>query len=159
MIPRPGPRSGARPAVLLAAAALALQGCGTISFTEPPATPTDFAGITGRLNAVGIKVRDYVSGDPGCTDGELAKTAIRFTAEGLDQTTPATIYLYVFRNRDAFQRNLQTIGPCAQAYVTNPQTFEEIEQSPFVLASQGPWAPQFKDVLRKTIEQAAGTGD
>jgi hypothetical protein len=147
-----------RRSVLLAGVALALAGCWNVSFTEPPATPTNFPGITGRLNAVGIKVRDWVSGDPGCANGDLAKTAIRFTAQGLDQSTPATLYLYIFRDRDAFERNRASIGPCAASFVTDASTFEEIEQSPFVVASQGPWAPQFEAVLRKTLEQAAGTG-
>jgi hypothetical protein len=152
------PRSSSRRLGLLAAIAFLVAGCGTVSFTEPPATPTDFPGITGRLNAAGIKVRDWVSGDPGCTDGDLAKTAIRFTAQGLDQATPETLYLYIFNDHDAFERNRAKIGPCAAGFVTDPATFQEIEQSPFVIASQGPWAPQFEAVLRATLEQAAGTG-
>jgi hypothetical protein len=142
----------------LAAAAALLAGCGTISTTAPPATPTDFPGLTGRLNAVGIKVDDWVSGDPGCDDAELLKTAIRFQARGLDQVEPVTMYLYVFRNRDAFERNRASVGPCAASYVTDPATFEEIEQSPYVIASQGPWAPEFEAALRATLEAAAGTG-
>jgi hypothetical protein len=162
MVPHPGSRSGARRAgriaTLLAAAAIAVAGCGSVSFTEPPATPTDFPGITGRMNAAGIKLSDWVSGDPGCADPDLAKTAIRVNAQGLDQTSPATLYLYIFNNREAFERNRQQIGPCATSYVTDPQSFQEIEQSPYVVASPGPWAPQFEAVLRRTLEQAAGTG-
>ena len=61
----PFPRSIRRAAALLAVPAL-VAGCGTISVTAPPATPTDFPGIAGRLNAAGIKLSDWVSGDPGC---------------------------------------------------------------------------------------------
>lgn len=135
-----------------------LAACGTISTTPPPATPTDFPGLAGRLNAAGIKVEDWVSGEAGCDDTELRKTAIRFEAHGLDQPAPVTLYLYVFRNRDAFERNRVLIGPCAATYVTDPETFEEIEQSPYVLASQGPWATGFEAALRATLEAAAGTG-
>jgi hypothetical protein len=142
----------------LAMTMVLLAACGTISMTEPPATPTDFPGLTGRLNAAKIKTRDWVSGDAGCQDPELVKTAIRFNASGLDQAEPVTIYLYVFRNRDAFERNRDKIGPCAQAFVTDPSTFQEIEQSPYILAGQGPWAPQFESVLRSTLQTAAGTG-
>jgi hypothetical protein len=148
----------AGPAAVLGAAVLA-AGCGTISMTAPPATPTDFPGITGRLKLAGIKAADWVSGDAGCDDAELRKAAIRFGASGLDQATPVTLYLYVFRNRDAFERNRATIGPCAEQYVTDPATFEEIEQSPYVLASAGPWAPAFEAALRATLQAAAGTGD
>lgn len=97
--------SGRRTAPFVALLAIVVAACGTISTTAPPATPTDFAGIAGRLNAAGIKVSDWVSGDPGCDDGDLAKTAIRFEARGLDQATPVTLYLYIFRNHDAFERN------------------------------------------------------
>jgi hypothetical protein len=143
---------------LLLAVPLLAGACGTISMTSPPATPTDFPGLAGRLNAAGIKPADWVSGDPGCADPDLAKTAIRFEASGLDQATPVTLYLYVFRNRDAFERNREAIPPCAAAFVTDPATFEQVEQSPYVLASQGPWAPEFEAALRRTLESAAGTG-
>lgn len=135
-----------------------VTGCGAISMTAPPATPTDFPGLAGRLNAAGIRVADFVSGDAGCDDPDLVPTAIRFDATGLDQTAPATLYLYVFRNRDAFERHRAAIGPCAAAYVEDPATFEQIEQSPYVVASQGPWAPQFEAALRRVLEAAAGTG-
>lgn len=143
---------------LTLATAFLAAACGTISTTLPPATPTDFPGIAGRLNVVGIKAADWVSGDPGCDDPELAKTAIRFEVRGLDQDTPVTLYLYVFRNRDAFERNREAIPPCAASFVTDPETFEQIEQSPYVIASPGPWAPKFEAALRATLEAAAGTG-
>jgi len=145
--------------VLLAtAAALVLGACGSLRVTEAPATPTDFPGLAGRLAGEGILVADYVSGDAGCDDPELMKTAIRFAARGLDQAEPVTLFLYVFRNRAAFERNLDRIPPCAQSYVTDPQTFEQIEQSPYVLAGQGPWAPDFEAALRAVLEEASGTG-
>jgi hypothetical protein len=142
----------------LAAVALLLAACGTISTTPPPATPTDFPGLTGRLNAVGIEVRDFVSGDPGCDDPELAKAAIRFSAHGLDQAEPVTMFLYVFRNREAWERNAGLIGPCATAFVTDADTFEQVDESPYVVAGQGPWAPEFEATLRRTLAAAAGTG-
>jgi hypothetical protein len=143
---------------VLLLAAIALAGCETISNTPPPATPTDFPGLTGRLAPEGIRTQRVVSGDPGCDDAELAPTAIRFDMTGLDQAEPVTVYLYIFRNRAAFERNRDRIGPCAAAYVTDPQTFEQIEESPYILAGQGPWAPQFKSALREVLRAAAGTG-
>jgi hypothetical protein len=135
-----------------------IAGCGAVSMTPPAATPTDFPGLAGRLNAAGIRVADWVSGDPGCDDPDLRATAIRFTARGRDQADPVTLYLYVFRNRAAFERNRAKIGPCAGAYVTDPQSFEQVEQSPYVLAGQGPWAPGFEAALRATLEIASGSG-
>jgi hypothetical protein len=144
--------------VLLAITSVLLAACGTISMTPPPATPTGFPGLAGRLNTAGIKVSDWVSGDAGCTDTNLTKTAIRFEARGLDQATPVTVYLYIFRNRDAFERNRASVPACAAGFVTDPGTFEQVEQSPYVLASQGPWAPGFEAAVRSTLEAAAGTG-
>ena len=43
--------------------------------------------------------------------------------------------------------------------MTDPATYESAEQSPFVMAGQGPWGTQFEAVLRKGLEIAAGTGD
>jgi len=64
----------------------------------------------------------------------------------------------VFRNRETFERLRATIDTCARSYVTDPETFESFEQSPFVVAGQGPWGPKFKAALREGTEVAAGTG-
>ncbi len=153
-----GPSGFRRLAVIVAAVPALVAACGTISSSPPPATPTDFPGLAGRLNGAHIKAADWVSGEAGCDDPDLMKTAIRFDARGLDQETPVTLYLYVFRNRDAFERNRERIAPCAASYVTDAETFEQIEQSPYVLTSQGPWAPEFEAALRATLAEAAGTG-
>ena len=68
------------------------------------------------------------------------------------------MYLYVFRNRTSFERLRGLIGPCAAAFVTDADTYEEVQQSPYVLAGQGPWAPDFEAAIRRTLEEAAGTG-
>jgi hypothetical protein len=138
--------------------AVGLAGCGALRITPEPATPTDFPGLAGRFNAAHVQVRDWVSGDAGCDDRDLIPTAISFMASGLDQPDPVKVYLYVFRNRQAFEEHRQSIGPCAQAFVTDPQTYEEVEQSPYVLAGQGPWAPEFEAAVREVLAQAAGTG-
>ena len=71
-------------------------------------------------------------------------TAISFDAAGEDQTTPVRLYLYIFRNRASFERLRTTVDDCARSYVTDPETFESIDQSPYVLTGQGPWAPGFE---------------
>ncbi len=157
-MPSPSVARGAARCTLVALASLLFAACGTVSTSPPPATPTDFPGLSGRLHAVGIGVGDYVSGDAGCADPDLVPASISFHASGLDQATPVKLYLYVFRNRDAFERHRDQIGPCAEAFVTDPATYEEIEQSPYIVAGQGPWGPQFEAALRAVLEQAAGTG-
>jgi hypothetical protein len=52
-----------------------------------------------------------------------------------------------------------SVDECARSFVTDPETFESIESSPFVLAGQGPWAPEFKATLRAALTEASGTGD
>lgn len=140
------------------AAAVLLAACGTVSMTPPAATPTDFPGLAGRLNAAGITAANWVSGDAGCTDPDLVPASIRFVARGLDQADDVTLYLYIFRDRAAFERHRDAVGPCAVAFVTDSATYEQVEQSPFVIASQGPWAPAFEDALRTVLLAAAGTG-
>ncbi len=138
--------------------ALATAACGTISTTPPAATPADFPGITAEVARRGVLVNHFVSGDAGCTDPVLTPTAIAFDAKGLDQPTNVRIYIYIFRNREAFERLRATVDTCAGSFVTDPETFETAEESPFVLAGQGPWAPEFERALREGLAAAAGTG-
>ncbi len=151
-------RRAVRGALGAAALTLLVAGCGALTITPEPATPTDFPGLTGRFNASHVTVRDWVSGDAGCTDPDLIPSAISFTASGVDQAEPVRIYLYIFRDRAAFDRHRDAVGPCAAAFVTDPNTYEEVEASPYIVAGQGPWAPGFEAAVRKVLEQAAGTG-
>ena len=54
------------------------------------------------------------------------------------------VYLYIFRNRAAFERLRATVDDCARTFVTDPETYESIEQSPFVLVGQGPWGTRVR---------------
>ena len=67
------------------------------------------------------------------------------------------VYLYIFRNRAAFERLRATVDDCARNFVTDPETYESIEQSPFVLVGQGPWGAQVRGALRDGTGVAAGT--
>jgi hypothetical protein len=144
-------------AVCIAAGLVAA--CGSISTSAPAATPADFQGIATELTKRGIAIDHLVSGDAGCADPVLIPTAISLTASGIDQAAPVELYLYIFRNRESYERLRTTIDDCARAYVTDPETFESIDDSPFVLAGQGPWAPGFEAALRDALVIAAGTGD
>ncbi len=148
-----------RPLSLAALVLMLAAACGTISTTAPAPTPADFQGIASELTKRGIAIGKLVSGDAGCQDPVLIPTAIGLTAAGLDQKEPGRIYLYIFRNRDSFERLRGSIDGCARSFVTDAATFETIEQSPFVVAAQGPWAPRFEAAFRDALEVAAGTGD
>ena len=148
-----------RPVVASVALALAVSACGAVSTSPPAPTPADFGGIASELTKQGVRVGNAVSGDAGCTDPELIPTAISLDAEGLDQPAPVRIYLYIFRNRASFEKLRASIDTCARAYVSDPETFESVEQSPYVVAGQGPWSPQFEAAIRHGLEVAAGSGD
>ena len=135
-----------------------LGGCDVLSGSSPAPTPADFPGLAGVLTQRGIGVQRMVSGDAGCDDIELARTAIGFDARGLDQASPVRIHIYIFRNRAAYERLRATVDGCAAEYVTDPETFESVETSPFVVAGQGPWGGTFKAALRDALTEAAGTG-
>ena len=151
---------GRRPilAARLLLSAVIVAACGTISTTPPLPTPADFPGITAQLARQGVVVNHFVSGDAGCADPVLTPTAIAFDARGLDQADFVRIYIYIFRNREAFERLRASVDTCAASFVTDPETFETAEESPFVLAGQGPWAPEFEQALRAGLAEAAGTG-
>jgi len=138
--------------------ALAVSACSFVETAPPSPTPADFPDTAIQLTQRGVVIDRVVSGDAGCDDKVLAPTAIAFDASGLDQASKVRIYLYVFRNRESFERLRATIDDCARTFVTDPQTYESLEESPFVLAGQGPWAPNFKAALRAGLEAAAGTG-
>lgn len=135
-----------------------LAACAVVSGTPPPPTPADFQGITAEVAKRGIQVNRFVSGDPGCNDPVLSPTAISFDARGLDQAENVRIYIYIFRNREAFERLRASVDTCAMNFVTDPETFESIEESPYVVAGQGPWGAEFERVLREGLTAAAGTG-
>ena len=132
--------------------------CSTVSVTPPAPTPADITGIATELTTRGLTLGHLVSGDAGCEDPNLIPTAIGFDASGLDQAEPVRLRLYIFRNHEAFERLRASVDMCARSYVTDPEGFETVEQSPYVLAAQGPWPPQFKAAVEDAMEAAAGNG-
>ena len=148
-----------RPIVVACCAALLVAACGVVSTTPPAPTPADFQGIASEFGRRGLVVSHLVSGDAGCADPVLIPTAIGFDAHGLDQSGDVRIYIYIFRNREAFERLRASVDACAASFVTDPETYETVEQSPFVLAGQGPWGTEFETAVRDGLAIAAGTGD
>ena len=142
----------------LLVSAVIVTGCGTVETTPAAPTPADFGGIVSEFAKRGIVANHVVSGDAGCTDTVLIPTAISFTATGLDQVSPVKVYLYIFNNRAAFERLRPTVDDCARSFVTDPETYQSIDESPFVAAGQGPWGQQFEAALRDGLAVAAGSG-
>jgi hypothetical protein len=148
-----------RPAgIALLLAAITLGGCAGLLQSPPVPDPEPFPGISGQLGRFGVNVLSWTAGDAGCDDPTLSPTAIRFTADGLDQATPVQLRIYIFRNREAWDRRLSDVDACAEAWADDPATFELVQVSPYVVAGQGPWPAEFKAALRNGIEAAAGNG-
>ena len=146
-------------AVLSLVASIALTGCSALVEPAPTPTPQPFPGITGELGRVGVDVLSWTAGDPGCDDPTLSPTAIRFDAQGLDQPTPATIRIYIFKNREAWTRRSADVERCVIDWAADVATVELLQVSPYVVAGLGPWPPQFDAAMREGITAAAGTGD
>jgi hypothetical protein len=150
--------SRTRAATIALAIALALGGCAGLLESPPVPDPEPFPGIAAQLGRYGVDVESWSSGDAGCDDPSLSPAAIRFQASGLDQATHLTLRIYIFRNREAWQRRLADVETCAAAWAEDPATFELIQISPYVLAGQGPWSPEFEAAIRKGLTEAAGSG-
>ena len=135
-----------------------LAGCAGVLQSPPVPDPEAFPGIAGQLGRFGVDVASWTSGDAGCDDPTLSATAIRFEASGLDQGGQVRMRIYIFRNRDAWDRRLADVDACVAAWATDPASFVVIQQSPYVLAGQGPWPPEFETAVRRALTESAGTG-
>lgn len=140
------------------AAGLVLGGCAAFTPQTPKPTATTFAGIVAELARVGVGVENVVSGEPGCDDQRLARTAIAFDASGLDQVEPTRIHLYAFKNAAVYDELRPVVDLCARSYVVDPADYGTVDATPYVFAGAGPWAPDFEDALREALERAAVGG-
>ena len=145
-------------ASLAVVAVVVLAGCSAILEDQPVATPVPFPEIAGILGQRGLVVSNYTSGDAGCEDQNLIPTAIAFDLAGLDAAQPLRLRIYIFRDRETWQRRRPDVDACAALWTTDPATFEFVDASPYVVAGQGPWPPRFKAALRAAITEAAGNG-
>ena len=156
--PASAARRLARALALISVLVLGVGGCAGVLESPPVPDPEAFPGISGQLGRFGVDVLNWTAGDPGCDDPTLSATAIRFDAHGLDQPTPVTFRIYIFRNRGAWERRLADVDTCAAAWADDPATFEIVQVSPYVLAGQGPWGSEFEAAVRKGLTEAAGSG-
>jgi hypothetical protein len=138
--------------------AFLLAGCAGVLQSPPVPGPESFPGIASQLDRLGVEVLNPTSGDPGCDDPDLSPTSIRFEAQGLDQATPVLLRIYIFRNRAAWERRLVDVDNCAAEWAVDPATFEMLQVSPYVLAGEGPWPPEFDEAVRTAIRESAGNG-
>src|SRR5262245_16990030 len=115
-------------------AVVAVAGCSALTVSPPAPGPESFPELSGQLGRLGVDIDNWTSGDDGCDDPTLAPTAIRFEAEGLDQATPVTLRIYIFRDKDAWDKRQADVDTCVAAWATDPATFEIVSTSPYILA-------------------------
>jgi len=156
--PRASRRAALQRAALVLTAVFLLSGCAAFRGATPAPTPLDFPGIAGQLALHGIAVGSPIAGDAGCTDATLIPTAIGFDAAGLDQAATVRVRVYIFRNRETYERRRPDVDTCVAAWATDPATLEFVDASPFVVAVQGPIGSRFKAALRESLTVAAGNG-
>ena len=84
--------------------AFVAAGCAGLQGSPPIPDPASFPEIASQLGRFGVDVENWTAGDAGCDDPTLAPTAIRFEAQGLDEASPVQLRIYIFRNRDAWER-------------------------------------------------------
>lgn len=144
-------------AVLVATLAVVTAACGEAPASPSP-TPADAQGIRTVMHEHGIDLRNFVSGDAGCTDRDLTQLAIGVDASGVDQPGTTRVHLYLFRNREVYDRLRAKIDACARDFVASPDDFGLVEAPPYVAAGPGPWTPAFTDALRQALTQAVEQG-
>jgi hypothetical protein len=144
--------------VLAVVAGSLLAGCQVMATASPAPTPADFPGIATALVSRGLRLDHLTSGDAGCPGSVLTPTAIGFDASGLDQATVLRLHIYIFADHDTFERLRSTVDDCARSFVTDPNSYVSLAQSPYVIAAQGPAAPAFEAALRAGLAEAAGSG-
>jgi hypothetical protein len=149
------PRSITR---LFAVAVLVVAGCGQVIGSPPTHAPESFPEIVSQLGRFGVVAANWVAGDAGCADPTLDPTAIRFDASGLDQAAPILLRIYIFRNRDAWERRRADVDACVAEWAAEPASFEFVDPSPYVLAGPGPWPPEFEAAVRRALAEASGSG-
>lgn len=145
-------------ASILAVVALVLAGCSALLQSPPVPAPEPFPGVSGHLGRFGVDVLQWTSGDAGCANDDLKPTAIRFTADGLDQATPVTLRIYIFRDKATWEARQPDVATCASAWATDPATFQIVQVSPYIVAGQGPWPPMFAKAISDGLSEAAGSG-
>lgn len=153
--PRPPIRARLRAAIATLSVVATVSCSGPVGATPRP-TVADFEGLVQELHTRGVSVSDVRSGDPGCADPTLVGPAISFTAAGLDQPTPTVVRIYIFRNRDAYDRRRADVDTCAREFVTDPATFEAVDAPPFVAVGSGPWGARLREALRAALSAGSG---
>ena len=157
------PGLAALPFALLAV--LVVAGCSYVETVPLRRRPARLPGDRQRARRRRHQDRHVVSGDAGCTDQVLAPTARSFDARAWTRDDRPDLPVHVRRPGDLSSACARRSTLARSSFVTDPETYESVEQSPFVLAGQGPWGTAFEAALargpgrRRRIGRRAGSDD
>lgn len=134
------------------AAALSI-GCESF---RPVATPADATSIFEELARRGGSVTEIVAGETGCGDPELVANAIRFRLKVAGMTEPATVHLFLFRNRSSFEAAADPVERCRGRYAASQPGVESVAVGTYRAFGAG-WPPELRELLESTLSDLAGS--
>jgi hypothetical protein len=127
---------------------------------RPVATPADAPSIFQDLARRGGSVTDIVAGETGCGDQGLVGNAIRFRLEVGAMREPATVHLFLFRNRSTFEGAADAVERCRKSYAaTDPGAsggVESVAVGTYRAFGAG-WSPELRTMLESTLADFAGS--
>jgi hypothetical protein len=144
------------------------MGCGS---ARPVATPADTQTIFGELARRGGSVTEIVAGETGCGDPGLVANAIRFRLKAPGMAEPATVHLFVFRNRSSFDAAADSVERCRRSYAATDASAPADTADPAGPDPSGEadsvavgtyrafgagWPPELHALLESTLADLAG---
>jgi hypothetical protein len=143
-------------ALVLAAMALLMTGCG--AFTAPAPTPAEMDDVIADLVLRGATVHRLVSGDAGCPSQDLHDNAVHMEIALGTQSATHEIYLFRWRRQSDYDSAAQAFADCvAEFQAANPtRTVTQLEANPWRAYGPG-WTPQVVETVRAALEAAGGT--
>jgi hypothetical protein len=165
----PHPRGPGSIAPLLVIAAVLSIGCGS---PRPAPTPADAQSIFGELARRGGSVTEIVAGETGCGDPGLVANAIRFRLRAPGTTEPATVHLFIFRNRSSFEAAAESVERCRSSYAATEAGSPAGTSGPVGSDASGEvdsvavgtyrafgagWPPELRALLESTLADLAGS--
>ncbi len=157
--PAAHPRIRAVAALAVVVATTLATGC-----AGPPISPTPqpASGIYQQIALHGGAVVSAVAGDPGCTvPGQIPlATHVRLRVPAASAQID-DMYLFVYADRPAFDRQAANFAACRNAYAASAATggrpVRDVQVSPYRAFGPG-WSDSTLDVIRQSMVVAAGNG-
>jgi glycine/D-amino acid oxidase-like deaminating enzyme len=135
-------------------AAIVSMACGS---ARPVATPADAQSIFGELARRGGSVTEIVAGETGCGDPGLVANAIRFRLTSPGMREPATVHLFIFRNRSSFEAAADAVERCKSIYAATEPDVDSVAVGTYRAFGAG-WPRELRALLESTLAELAGPG-